>query len=124
MLLNHYRQFVRCLPFAAAVLVSLVVLFTPASGVPTSPPGTDKVIHFVLFTTLAVTGRLAGIEARASCVLLACYAVGSELLQAALPLGRSGDMLDAATDLLGVGTGLAVSLAFRRLVRAVARLIR
>jgi hypothetical protein len=31
--------------FAVVVLVSLAVLFAPASDVPSSPPGVDKVVH-------------------------------------------------------------------------------
>ena len=35
--------------FAVAVLVSLAVLFAPASDVPTAPPGVDKLVHASLF---------------------------------------------------------------------------
>ena len=44
-------------PFAAVVLVSLVVLFSPESGIPsTLPPGIDKVIHMALFRWLGLAG--------------------------------------------------------------------
>lgn len=88
-------------------LLSLVVLFTPDSGVPTAPPGTDKLVHAGLFAALALTGRCAGIRVRALLPVLACYAVGSELLQGALPIGRSADAADAVLDLIGVAVGLA-----------------
>lgn len=106
------------MPFAAAALVSLVVLFTPDSGVPTAPPGTDKVVHVALFAALTLTGRTAGIRVRVLLPALACYAVGSEPLQGALPIGRSADVGDALADLLGVAVG---STAHRGLSAAASR---
>lgn len=108
----------RSLPFVTTALVSLVVLFTPDSGVPTAPPGTDKVVHVALFGALALTGRWAGVRVRALLPVLACYAVGSEPLQGTLPIGRSTDAMDALADLLGVLAGLA---AHRGLSAAVSR---
>lgn len=97
----------RSVPFAAAVLLSLAVLFMPASGVPTAPPGTDKVIHLLLFALLAVTGRLAGLRTPWLLAGLVAYAGLSEVLQAVLPIGRSGGLADALTDIAGAGLGLA-----------------
>ncbi|MEQ3552322.1 VanZ family protein [Pseudonocardia nematodicida] len=99
----------RALPFVLALVLSVLVLFTPASGVPTAPPGTDKVVHLLLFAALAVTGRVAGLPARPLLAGLVLYAVFSEVLQALLPLGRSGDLADVAADVLGAGLGLAVA---------------
>ena len=50
--------------FAVVVLVSLAVLFAPASDVPSAPPGVDKLVHASLFAALALTGRWAGSAAR------------------------------------------------------------
>lgn len=110
------RRSGRFVPFAAAVVLSLLVLFTPASGVPTAPPGTDKVIHLLVFALLAATGRWAGLRTGALLVGLAVYAGVSEILQATLPIGRDGDVLDALTDLAGVLLGLGAHrlLAHRR----------
>ncbi|TWG08698.1 VanZ family protein [Saccharopolyspora dendranthemae] len=100
-----------------ALLVSWVVLFTPESGVPTAPPGTDKVVHLTLFAALAITGRIAG--ARTSWLLasLTAYAALSEVLQGVLPLGRSCELLDAVVDVAGALLGwalLAIHSATRR----------
>ena len=97
----------RSIPFTVAVLLSLVVLFTPESGVPTAPPGTDKVIHLLLFALLAATGRWAGMRWGWLLAALVVYAGVSEVLQATLPLGRDGDVWDAFVDSIGVGLGLA-----------------
>lgn len=94
----------RVLPFVIAASLSVVVLFTPESGVPSSPPGTDKVVHTVLFALLAFTGLYAKIPH----ILLAlvAYAGVSEVLQQVItPLHRSGDVLDAVVDVLGIGLG-------------------
>ena len=103
------------LPFAAMVLISLVVLFAPASATPSTwPPGVDKVVHLALFAALAWTGRRANLPVPALAVGLVAYAVGSEVLQGLLPIGRSPDPLDAVADTIGVAVGL---VAARRLAR-------
>lgn len=94
----------RVVPFVIAALLSVVVLFTPASDVPTAPPGTDKVIHTVLFALLAYTGLYANISHILP--LLVVYAGVSELLQHLItPLKRGGDVLDALVDVLGIALG-------------------
>jgi hypothetical protein len=102
----------RVLPFVIAALLSVVVLFTPESGVPTAPPGTDKVIHTLLFALLAFTGLYAKIPRILP--LLVVYAGVSEVLQQLVtPLHRSGDVLDALVDVLGIGLGWAIASALR-----------
>ncbi|MEV4731083.1 VanZ family protein [Saccharopolyspora sp. NPDC049426] len=91
-----------------ALLVSVIVLFTPESGVPTAPPGTDKVVHFTLFAALAITGRIAGWRTPSLLPTLVAYAALSELLQGALPLGRSCDLVDGVVDVAGALIGWAV----------------
>ena len=92
--------------FALAVLVSLAVLFTPASGVPSAPPGTDKVIHLLLFCGLATSGRWAGVRTVPLAVSLTTYAAASELIQGLAPLARSMSFADGAADAIGIGVGL------------------
>ena len=113
-MLDHYRTPLARVPFAFVVLISFGVLFTPASGVPSAPPGTDKIVHLALFAGLAVTGRLAGMRPGTLLLGLACYAGLSEVLQEAFTPGRSGDVSDAVVDLLGAGAGLAVFRTWRR----------
>lgn len=99
-------RILRVLPFVIAVGVSLVVLFAPGADVPTAPPGVDKVIHGALFLWLAVAGRYSGIAERPLGIALAAYAVGSEILQGALPINRDFALGDIAADLVGVLLGL------------------
>ena len=104
--------------FAAAVLVSLIVLFAPAGDVPAALPGVDKVVHLVLFGVLALTGRWAGVRLRALAVLLAAYAGVSEVLQAVTPLDRSGSIADLLADLAGVAVGVVAWSVLRRATAA------
>ena len=97
------------LPFVVALSLSVIVLFTPESGVPNSPPGVDKVVHCLLFALLAVTGLR--VASRWVLAALVGYAALSEVLQALItPLHRSGDVLDALTDVVGIGLGWGVAV--------------
>jgi hypothetical protein len=101
--------------FAVVVLVSLAVLFAPASDVPSAPAGVDKVVHLALFAALAAGGRWAGVRARALAVLLLGYAAVSEVVQGLPALGRSASLADWVADASGVLLGLALwELAARR----------
>ncbi|MGW4115760.1 VanZ family protein [Actinosynnema sp. NPDC004786] len=101
---------VRILPFVVAALLSVIVLFTPASGVPSAPPGTDKVVHFLLFALLTATGHYAGLPLNRLAAGLAGYAAVSEVLQWLITaLGRSGDLLDALVDLAGIALAYLIA---------------
>jgi len=93
--------------FAVVVLVSLAVLFAPASDVPSAPPGVDKLVHGALFAALAASGRWAGCGAGPLGGLLVGYAVVSELIQGLTPLARSASVADGLADVVGIGLGLA-----------------
>ncbi|MEV0680527.1 VanZ family protein [Actinosynnema sp. NPDC050436] len=93
-----------------AVLLSVIILFTPQSGVPDSPPGTDKVVHVLLFALLAATGLWARLPRVPLLAGLVAYAVVSEVLQwLIMPLGRGGDVLDGLVDVAGVALGWLVA---------------
>ena len=92
--------------FAVTVLVSLAVLFAPPSGVPVSPPGVDKLIHFALFAVLAGTGRWAGIRRGVLTTVLIVYAAGSELVQGTALVGRDASVADLVADSAGVVVGM------------------
>ncbi|HET6967384.1 MAG TPA: VanZ family protein [Ornithinibacter sp.] len=103
---------------AVAVLVQLVVLYAP-SGPSVSPfPGSDKVVHVLVFLVPVAVALLAGLPARLVVGVFAAHAVTSELVQHALLPSRSGDPLDVVADLVGVGLGV---LVWRLVVRAVGR---
>ena len=100
-------------PFALVVLLSLWMLFSPGSTVPSGPPYSDKVVHTLLFAALAWTGLRAGLRPAALLVALAAYAGVSEVLQSVLPIHRDGDVADAAVDLAGILLGTVVARRLR-----------
>ena len=100
--------------FAVAVLVSLAVLFAPASDVPSARPGVDKVVHFSLFLTLALTARWAGVGRQVTAVSLVLYAVVSEVLQGTDLVGRDAELLDGVADTAGVLVGILLWSALHR----------
>jgi ABC-type Fe3+-siderophore transport system permease subunit len=87
------------------VVLSLYVLFAPTSGGPQLFPGSDKLVHLVLFALLAATARARFGPAAPVLVGVAVYAVASELVQGALLDSRSGDPYDVLADLLGALAG-------------------
>ncbi|MEK8070571.1 VanZ family protein [Rhodococcoides navarretei] len=97
------------IPLAVTFVVALIVLFTPASGVPSGFEHSDKIIHCILFAALAYTSRLAGIDWVRTALWVSAFAVVSEFLQAILPLGRSGSVADALADAAGVAVGLVAA---------------
>jgi VanZ family protein len=93
-------------PFGGFLVLSLFAFFLPAPTMPSGPPVSDKFEHAAIFFLLAVTGRFAGHRTDALLIGLLGYAVVSEVLQAVLPVGRSGDPADAFADAVGVVLGL------------------
>ena len=92
--------------FAVVVVLSLYVLFWPdpqGSGV--RVPGADKVVHAVLFALLAATARLRFGAVRPVLVAVLAYAALSEVVQAVVLSGRSGDALDLVADGAGAAAG-------------------
>ena len=81
------------------------MLFWPDPAGGSGLPGADKVVHAVLFGLLAATARLRFGGRRALLVLLAGYALLSEVVQASLLAERSGDVGDLVADLVGVAAG-------------------
>jgi hypothetical protein len=90
--------------FAVVVLLSLAVLFAPASDVPGSPPGVDKLVHASLFAALALSGRWAGVGRAALAGGLVAYAALSEVVQGAI--GRDAAVGDLVADVAGLLLGL------------------
>lgn len=70
-------------------------------------PGADKVVHVALFAV--ATWALARVlPVRVAVALMLVQVAASEVVQATLLPTRSGDVLDALADLLGVGLGWGV----------------
>ena len=109
----------RCLdiPLTLAVTLTLTVaMLWPLKAPLPAPDGTDKVVHFVAFATLAFplarTGRFGLLP-----VFIGASAFGGaiELLQP--NFNRSADINDWVADIVGVVLGIGCGLLYRRLRR-------
>jgi VanZ family protein len=101
--------------FAAVVLLSLVVLFSPRAPSEQTIPNLDKVVHAGLFALLAATTWWRFAAHRAGLVAVIAYGALSELIQWAGLAHRDGDLRDFAADFAGALLGwLAVSRWARR----------
>ena len=96
-------------------VVSAVVLFSPSDGGVSAFPGSDKLVHLVLFALLAAATRWRFGRRTVALAVLVVYAVTSEVVQGVLMDSRSGDPLDVVADLAGVALGWL--LVARRLAR-------
>jgi hypothetical protein len=89
---------------AAAVLLQLVVLYSPRAPSTGGHWWVDKTVHVGIFAVVAWTGRLAGLRWRPLVLVLLAHAVVSEVVQATL-LPRDGDWRDSLADAVGVAVG-------------------
>ncbi len=106
------------LAFGAAVLLSLYVLFRPASDGALPFWQADKLVHAALFAVLAGTARWRFGASVLALGLLCAYAPASEVVQGVALAARDGDWHDALADLLGVAVGwLLAGAALRRVPR-------
>lgn len=106
-------------PLAIAVMIALVMLFSPGSTVPSGPENSDKVTHTVMFLVLAMTSLHARITWWLTALWLIAFAAVSEVLQGVLPISRSGSVWDATADLVGIaiGIGIVAAVGYRRRTR-------
>ena len=103
--------------FALLLGISLAMFLTPGDGVPQGGPD-DKLTHLLIFVSLAVSGRWAGVPPVPLGLTLAAYAGLTEVLQAVLPIDRNGDVRDLLADLTGIMLGLFLSWVAVRVGRA------
>lgn len=111
--------------FVSSIAVVLVVLYLtlfpdPFSGTKVPMfPGADKVVHFVMFFSVAAcfyldfgrTNMFSGkLKLGLFCFFIALVLGGFiEIMQFAMNLGRSGDVVDWAADAVGALIGIALS---------------
>jgi len=99
---------------ALTVGLSLVLLFSPQGVGDPVFANADKVVHYLLFALLASTVRWRFGARQRLLWLVFAYAVLSEVIQAALLPGRSGDVVDVLADIAGASLGWLVAERFLR----------
>ena len=88
----------------------LYILLRPTSDLPQNFPsfeGMDKVVHFLIFAFLAYLYKKAFLKHSIlkEFLLLAGYALLTEIMQEKMHMGRSGDPLDLLADVMGISLG-------------------
>ncbi len=102
------------LPAALAVLLQLVVVYSPSGGGAAPFPHFDKLVHAGVFALPVLLGLLARVPLLPVVALMAAHAPVSELVQATLLPERAGDPWDVVADLVGVGLGVLAATLVRR----------
>lgn len=106
---------------AFAVVVQLVVLYSP-DGAGVAPfPQADKVVHALVFLLPVAVAVVARLRRRVVVAVFAAQAVLSEVVQALFLPHRSGDVLDAGADLAGIALGVLLGAAVLRSLASRAR---
>lgn len=100
--------------FVAAVVVQLVVLYTPDAGGSAPFRQADKVVHVLVFLVPVALALLAGLPRWLVVMVFGAQAVLSEVVQGVFLAHRSGDPRDAVADLTGVALGVLVANLIRR----------
>ena len=105
------------IPVTTIVTLTLTVaMLWPLEAPPPAPEGSDKLVHFIAFATLAFplarTGRFGLLP-----VFIGASAFGGaiELIQPSF--NRSADVNDWVADIVGVILGIGLGLLYRRLRR-------
>jgi hypothetical protein len=94
------------LPAVAALLLQLVILYSPSGGGVAPFPNFDKLVHCAVFALPVLLALLAGLPRWPVVLVLALHAPGSELVQWTLLPNRTGDPWDVVADLVGVALGV------------------
>lgn len=95
-----------------AVIVTVVVCLVPAADLPETPPGGDKVQHFLAYFVLMASAVQLYAAQRSLfrvAVGLLVLGIAIEFAQAALTATRAADFWDAVADLLGILAGWGVA---------------
>lgn len=99
--------------FALAVALNLLLLYWP-SPPGDGPPHLDKAVHLLAFAAVAFTGLWALVPVPWLVSVLVLHAVVSEVVQARLLTGRSGDLGDVAADVVGILAGVLAGTVLTR----------
>jgi hypothetical protein len=100
--------------FGAALVLQLIIVYSPSGVGGPEITGLDKVVHVGIFAAPALAGLMAGISAPWVLGALALHAPVTELVQHfALP-HRDGDVFDVLADLGGVTLGALAAVVWSR----------
>jgi VanZ family protein len=115
-LLRRLPRPVRLAVYGLACLMLLYITLAPGKDVPGVGLVWDKAEHATAWAVLTGAGLLLSTKRRWAVLLFAfLFGAAIEVLQATLPFGRDGDILDLTADTVGIAVAYAVWLVWRRL---------
>jgi VanZ family protein len=102
---------------AIALMLAIAILSLLPSGDLPPVEGSDKLKHFIAYSTLGLAFAIWAGPGRAlrAFVLTIGYGALMEIAQALAPTGREASLLDERANALGAGLGTLVALVLRRL---------
>ncbi|MEZ0608908.1 VanZ family protein [Fibrella sp. WM1] len=108
---------------AAAIAWSIAIFAGLSLPTDVAPDvgGSDKNVHTIIFAGFAFLWRWAGLSERRTLAWGVAYAVLSEVYQAVMPIGRSGDWQDALADMIGLLIGLLLARLLAKVITVPAR---
>ena len=110
------RKYLDILFTIAVTLTLTVAMLWPLEAPPLAPEGSDKLVHFVAFATLALPLALSDrIGLLPVFVGASAYGGAIELIQPSF--NRSADINDWVADIIGVVLGIGCGLLYRRMRR-------
>ncbi|THD51509.1 VanZ family protein [Phenylobacterium sp.] len=116
---EHLRRLprpVRLAIYGLACAILLYITLAPGKYVPGVGVIWDKAEHASAWAVLTGAGLLLSTKRRWAILLFAfIFGATIEVLQAVLPFGRDGDILDLTADTVGIAAAYAVWLIWRRL---------
>lgn len=88
----------------------LVMCFVPGSGVPQHEVfKSDKLFHVLAFLIVAYCWRRSGLTSAKALLVGILLALGTEIGQELIGMGRQGDVLDVLADSIGTVLGVAIA---------------
>ena len=111
------RRMRKNLDILLTIIVTLtltIAMLWPLEAPPPAPEGSDKLVHFVAFATLAFPLALSGrIGLLPVFVGASAYGGAIELIQPSF--NRSADVNDWVADVVGVALGIGCGFLYRRI---------
>ncbi|HEX3365078.1 VanZ family protein [Phenylobacterium sp.] len=115
-LLRRQPRPLRLAIYALACAILLYLTLAPGKDVPGVGLIWDKAEHAISWAVLTGAGLLLSTKRRWAILLFALvFGAAVEVLQAVLPFGRDGDILDLTADTVGIAVAYGVWLIWRRL---------
>lgn len=112
---------IRIVLFVIACGIILWLSLAPSDAIPQVSLW-DKIKHASAYLVLTVVAGYAfPNRLRWVVIVLFCFGVGVEVLQANMDLGRDGDALDALANSIGIAVGILLTFAIREAIKVKSR---